>query len=332
MKPQRKKPQKRAFTGRLVGRPYDGPAPSPKVIAGSLVQYLSNDAAPPKKKMGRPPKGAVSMTPAERKQRQRNHQRNKAEVDALIRQHLVDRATGGRGAGMFMKDAPAGKGLISTGGFDSAKLDFIIAKQDGLGTREQLRSKSSGAGSESNMHERSVYFDVRKYSAVFNQSWDLQQNEEEWRRILEVLMVAKTICVVCGEVIGASSGLATAEESDEHLRTHPLQEDEATRNELRCAVCDAAGTNHIHECELSKEDRKYNGNCKSEIFQQAGKQPRKMSKDDKAHRSVVRKLRSVLRATCRAIDKAVKAGAPALKKNAKYLEFLKPTVTIPALT
>src|SRR5579872_4620404 len=126
MKPQRKKPQERAFHG-LVGRDTTPLPPPPKVIDGGVVQYLSDIVAPPPTKMGRPPKGAVAMTPAERKQRQRDKaeiKRGRAEINLMLanlcRQQRADDASGGYGRGMFLRDADQGKGLLETGGYNSA--------------------------------------------------------------------------------------------------------------------------------------------------------------------------------------------------------------------
>jgi hypothetical protein len=210
------------------------------------------------------------------------------------------------------------------------------------------RVQSSGAGSNSDMRDRPVFFDVKKYSADFTHRWDLQQEEEEWKFILERLMVKKTVCLACHDVIGSSPGLATTEEVDEHLRTHrtttteefdehlrthPLQEGELSRykvDELRCAVCDEADTNHILECEFTPEDRKHNECCREEeLFKQAGIQPRKMSEMDKAHRSAVKRVRAGLRSTVNAIQKAVQTTGHILMVDKKYREFLKPTATVP---
>jgi hypothetical protein len=312
---QRKSQQIRAHLG-LVGRPYDG-----DVI---IAEPESAPAPPPplKKKIGRPPKGAVAMTPAQRQERKRH----KDEIDVLVRQQGADRFTGGYGKGWFIKYADKSKGELITGGYDSAKCEAVDAAHQLDGTR---RVQSSGAGSDSDVRDRPVFFDVKKYSADFTHRWDLQQEEEEWKRILAALMVRKMVCLVCDCVIGAHPDLATPEETEEHLRTHP-QEGEATI-ELRCAVCDEADTDHIRECELTLEDKKHNRNCKElEDSSLAGwARPRKMSGTDKAHRTTVSRVRKALRSTVKAIKKAVQATGHILMVDKKYREFLKPTASIP---
>jgi hypothetical protein len=327
---QRKPPQVRAIGApRLAGRPYDGPiALEPEIIP----------APEPVKKMGRPPKHGVAMTPA---QRQAN-KRRKAEVDALIHVQGIDDATDGAYGGRYIKDAPKGMGELVSGGYNSEKLEAV----DAAYKNNTRRVQSSGAGSNSDMQDRPVFFDVKKYSADFTHRWNLQQEEREWKFILERVMIKKTVCLACDDVIGSHPGLATIEEIDEHFRihriatgsteefdeyhkTHPLQESERrkyTVNEFRCAVCDEADTDHIRECEFTPEDRKHNRACKLDIFKQAGIPQKKMSGDERAHRSTIRRVRAALRATVTAVEKAVQKDGHILMVDKKYCEFLKPNI------
>jgi hypothetical protein len=310
MKLQRK-PQERAFTGRLVGRPYDGPTPSPKVIDGGVVQYFENDATPPPKKMGRPPKGAVAMTPAERKQRQRSKAAVDAMLAALTLEQAADRKTGGYGKGWFIKDADTGKGEIRTGGYGSKEVDAMDARHnpgwDGEKSTFTLPSKPSGAGADDEMKFGEQFF-RGKYTATFNHSWDLRSEEIKWDRpnwngktILGSMMVDTTVCLLCDW--HGNNFIATAGEIHEHEKTHDTEVEVVIQNEPRCIVCCQPGTEHIRECELTTEDRKHNKTCNTdlEIFKHWGPQPRKMADLDKEHRRVVRAVRKAMRTQFRTV-------------------------------
>ena len=219
--------------------------------------------------------------------------------------------------------------------YNSEKLEAV----DAAHRLHNRKVQGSGAGSSSDMRDRPVFFDPKKYSADFTHRWDLQQEDEEWKRVFEVIMVKKTVCLICGRVIGSSPGLATAEEIEEHLKAHPPQEGAATMDALRCAVCDWHDPRHIREFELTKEDREYNKNGKLEVFRQwSGLKPgdqldgfnqRKMSATHKAHRSAVKKVRAMLRATVKGIEKAVQKDGHILMVDEAYREFLKPTAPLP---
>jgi len=107
---QRKEPVRRAFVG----------------LAGSFLAVVKTEApapqppAPPpellKAKRGRPPKHDKTMSPAERKRQSRAKKENDLAVNKLIAEQKIDKATGGRGAGMLMTDADeSGVAKIVTG-------------------------------------------------------------------------------------------------------------------------------------------------------------------------------------------------------------------------
>jgi hypothetical protein len=101
---QRKKHVQRAFTG----------------LAGSFLTVVKTEApAPPpellKAKRGRPPKHGKAMTPAERKTKSRAKKLEDAALKKLIVEQKVDDNTGGKGRGMFLSQAEAGRGALVTG-------------------------------------------------------------------------------------------------------------------------------------------------------------------------------------------------------------------------
>jgi hypothetical protein len=320
MQPQRKPQQRAIGAPRLVGR-YDPPEPEITVIDSA-----PEPPPPPKKKIGRPTKHAVAMTDAQRKQLQRK----RAVIDEILHEILVDHRSGGAyGPGRYIKDADQGKGLLVTGGYDSAKLEAVDA-QHNRPLLNPSRGKPSGAGPdiEAEMKFGEQFFTGR-YTASFNHSWDLYEEQIEWKRILDRMMVETTVCLLCpwnGQ--NTENLVATAEEIHEHEKMHPSvprqegdcvlgcalshqhertrplvrQEGEAiTMDELRCCVCGFPGTDHILECELTSEEKEHNENCKLDLFKQAGIQPKKMSEMDTDHRRAIKAIRKVLRAVRKAL-------------------------------
>src|SRR4029077_1161853 len=77
-----------------------------------------------KTRRGRPPKHpGGAMSPAERKRLSRAKQEREQKIEELRREQATDKATGGRGKGMFLKDAPAGEGRVSV--YDPEKLALV---------------------------------------------------------------------------------------------------------------------------------------------------------------------------------------------------------------
>jgi hypothetical protein len=321
MQPQRKPQQRAIGAPRLVGR-YDPPEPEIAVIDSA-----PEPPPPLKKKIGRPTKHAVAMTDAQRKQLQRKQ----AVIDEILHEILVDHRSGGAyGPGRYIKDADQGKGLLVTGGYDSAKLEAVDA-QHNRPLRNPSRGKPSGAGPDIEAEAKfGEQFFTGRYTASFNHSWDLYEEEIEWKRILDRMMVETTVCMLCpwnGQNACANL-IATAEEIHEHEKMHPVvarQEGECplgcalshkhertrpfvrwegeaiTMEEPRCCVCGLPGTKHIRACELTPDEKEHNENCKLDLFKQAGVQPKKMSKMDTDHRRAIKAIRKVLRAVRKAL-------------------------------
>jgi hypothetical protein len=280
-------------------------APTPR--AGPRLVGLVEEPQEPK--VGRPPIHDRAMTEAERKRRQRKlapAKRTIQEILTLIREQMTDDQTGGAfGPGRYMKDAEPGKGLLVTGGYTGGKLSLIDAHQnpgwDGEKSTFSLPNRPAGASPDSETESEPTW-SAPRCSASFSDEWNRRQKEIMWERIEDALMFETTICLLCDW-----SSLSPADtEIYEHLKSHryvrhlekALEEiglgGVAIITEPRCIVCGRSDTEHIRLCELTPEDREFNGRCKLEIFQDAGIQPRRMTENERNHRRAVREVRSLI--------------------------------------
>ena len=135
---EKKRPTVRAFTG-LAGRPFDGPTPDPFADRTPLPPLASTLSFGEKEVLRKQKKAQAARARRKLQREQIDAIREKLKVPVREIKRAAEeqaklekqaKAQGSMRRGMFIADAPMGKGELVTGGYGSKQLELMIAAYD----------------------------------------------------------------------------------------------------------------------------------------------------------------------------------------------------------
>lgn len=241
-------PQKRAFIG-LVGRNIPG-----DVVVDTLEPpqngqeqptiIIQADSAEPHKKRGRPSKhtsGAMSAAERMRAHRERKAEEQKADDNRRALIKAISEWPDWRGK--YITDAPHGKGLLVTGGYDPEKVEKVSAAHELADRRRESGGLVRPTGHSLHSHENDKYdlFKEKDWTFVnraFRRTYGLTKDEAEGyeRQVVETIAYQQAYCSfgfqcqVCDEMVWSAERFAHFADKHPHL-IHEQQVDQANADE-----------------------------------------------------------------------------------------------------
>jgi hypothetical protein len=181
-----------AHQRRPVQRAFNGLALSP------LAEIAPAAPQRPPVKRGRPPKSPDgAMSAAERKRLSREKQEWEEKVEELRQEQAIDKATTGRGKGMFLKDAPAGKGQISVCDPEKLALMSDMAQEEIGETGDGKTATPSGQGLSVFERKKNISTKPERFKGVVTDSEKARHHEEKNRHSAESLIRSEHSCKLC---------------------------------------------------------------------------------------------------------------------------------------
>lgn len=215
-------------------------------LAGSPLAQMTPTE---KWKPGRPSKSPYgAMSPAERKRLSRAKRAREEEIERLKREQKVDKETGGKGGGMFMKDSPEGKGRISV--YRPVKIalmsDLARAEEDKEGEDKKVRPHGHNAGWDNRGWDNSQEpgtndvsepsIDPACFGKAASDQEKARRKEVENVHLAESLIKSEHRCRLCDFASGENRDVFVHIQNEHSNKT--LSELQITSTH-QCTVCEA---------------------------------------------------------------------------------------------